>query len=98
MAGDCASVRAHRYWLKLPDSGAKRENSPGQFQPVPANRGQPCAALDLLPSPLGCTMSDPLVINDRVTIPGVELSWSAARAGGPGGQNVNKVASKVELR
>lgn len=27
-----------------------------------------------------------------------DLSWTAVRASGPGGQNVNKVASKVELR
>ena len=39
-----------------------------------------------------------LPINDRVTIPGKDLSWSAARASGPGGQNVNKVATKVTLR
>jgi len=31
-------------------------------------------------------------------IPARDLSWSAARASGPGGQNVNKVASKVDLR
>ena len=31
-------------------------------------------------------------------IPADELAWSFARSGGPGGQNVNKVASKVELR
>jgi ribosome-associated protein len=43
-------------------------------------------------------MSAPLVVNPHVTIPAHELTWSAARAGGPGGQNVNKVASKVELR
>ena len=43
-------------------------------------------------------MSAPLPITDAVTIPAPELSWSAARASGPGGQNVNKVASKVELR
>ncbi|WP_437602125.1 alternative ribosome rescue aminoacyl-tRNA hydrolase ArfB [Sorangium sp. So ce590] len=43
-------------------------------------------------------MSHPLVINDALTAPAALLSWSAVRASGPGGQNVNKVASKVELR
>ena len=37
-------------------------------------------------------------VNDRVTIPADELSIAFTRSGGPGGQNVNKVASKVELR
>lgn len=39
-----------------------------------------------------------LVINDRIVIPAAELQISFARSSGPGGQNVNKVASKVELR
>ena len=39
-----------------------------------------------------------LPIDDRVTIPARDLSWSAARSSGPGGQNVNKVATKVTLR
>jgi ribosome-associated protein len=43
-------------------------------------------------------VSEPLYVTPAVTIPARELSWSAARASGPGGQNVNKVASKVELR
>jgi ribosome-associated protein len=39
-----------------------------------------------------------LVVNERLTVPGRDLSWSASRASGPGGQNVNKVATKVTLR
>jgi len=42
--------------------------------------------------------SKDLVINDRVTVPARDLSWTASRASGPGGQNVNKVATKVTLR
>jgi ribosome-associated protein len=42
-------------------------------------------------------MSTPLVINDKVTLPGSDLEWTAVRSSGPGGQNVNKVASKIEL-
>lgn len=43
-------------------------------------------------------MNEPLVINNAVTIPASELSWEATRSSGPGGQNVNKVASKIWLR
>ena len=39
-----------------------------------------------------------LAVKPGVTIPERELAWSAVRSSGPGGQNVNKVASKVELR
>lgn len=42
--------------------------------------------------------SEPLWINPSLSIPGSDLSWEASRSSGPGGQNVNKVASKVELR
>ena len=42
-------------------------------------------------------MSD-LYVNPRLTIASKELTVSAARSGGPGGQNVNKVNSKVTLR
>ena len=42
-------------------------------------------------------MSD-VVIKPGITIPAGELSFAFARSGGPGGQNVNKVSSKVELR
>ena len=39
-----------------------------------------------------------LRVNTRLEIPARELSVEAARSGGPGGQNVNKVATKVILR
>jgi ribosome-associated protein len=41
---------------------------------------------------------DDLSVSPSVTIPARELHWSASRSGGPGGQNVNKVSSKVDLR
>jgi ribosome-associated protein len=40
----------------------------------------------------------PLEINESLTVPASCLTWAASRASGPGGQNVNKVSSKVELR
>ncbi len=38
-----------------------------------------------------------LQITDAITINDDELSWTFSRSGGPGGQNVNKVASKAQL-
>ena len=43
-------------------------------------------------------MPAPIVVTPRVVIPESALSMAAVRASGPGGQNVNKVSSKVELR
>jgi ribosome-associated protein len=39
-----------------------------------------------------------LLLAPGVFLPGRELSWTASRSGGPGGQNVNKVSTKIELR
>lgn len=39
-----------------------------------------------------------LVVSERITIPASDLSWSASRAGGPGGQHVNKTSTKIDLR
>jgi ribosome-associated protein len=39
-----------------------------------------------------------LFVSPHLTIPAGELSLAFSRSGGPGGQNVNKVASAVELR
>jgi ribosome-associated protein len=40
----------------------------------------------------------PLVITPDVVVPDEEFEWKFIRSSGPGGQNVNKVASAVQLR
>ena len=39
-----------------------------------------------------------LQVTDAIGVPDDEFAWAYARSGGPGGQNVNKVASKAVLR
>jgi ribosome-associated protein len=43
-------------------------------------------------------MAEPIVVTPGVVVPAAALSLHTSRSSGPGGQNVNKVASKVELR
>jgi ribosome-associated protein len=43
-------------------------------------------------------VADPIRVSDQVTVPASAVGFRATRSAGPGGQNVNKVASKVELR
>lgn len=43
-------------------------------------------------------MKNDLFIKNGITIPDHELEITASRAGGPGGQHVNKTSSKITIR
>ena len=43
-------------------------------------------------------MADPIPVSPEVTVPASAVRFRATRSAGPGGQNVNKVATKVDLR
>lgn len=51
---------------------------------------------DLFPPEL--VQDDHLIVSERIRIPLAALEFQYSRSGGPGGQNVNKVSSRVQMR
>jgi len=43
-------------------------------------------------------MADDIIINDKITLPAAELSYTASRSSGPGGQHVNTTDSRIQVR
>jgi ribosome-associated protein len=47
---------------------------------------------------MACFRTMPVEITPDISLPDQDLVWSFVRASGPGGQNVNKVATAAQLR
>jgi ribosome-associated protein len=47
---------------------------------------------------MACFRTMPVEITPNISLPDRDLQWSFVRASGPGGQNVNKVATAAQLR
>lgn len=43
-------------------------------------------------------MAADIFINDRITLPAAELSYTASRSSGPGGQHVNTADTRIQVR
>jgi len=70
---------------------------PERRRTYPQGRGEE-ATVDRLTTDRMHRMTDDVVVDRSLTIPGDELVIRATRAGGPGGQHVNTTASRIELR
>jgi ribosome-associated protein len=66
--------------------------------------GQPSGLLDpaaqgaALGRSIACFSTMPVQITPHLSLPDSDFTWSFVRASGPGGQNVNKVATAAQLR
>jgi len=43
-------------------------------------------------------MASDIIINERITVPAAELSYTASRSSGPGGQHVNTSDTRIQVR
>ena len=88
------SGRRSRSWRRRSPRTAQARGLRGAGRrPAEADERLPRARGGLSPA-----VADPIQVSAEVTVPASALTFRATRSAGPGGQNVNKVASKVELR